>query len=43
MASKILENDLLNKGVLGMADKPGLSAKDMQYKFEEIQRERRIR
>ena len=39
MASKILENDLLNKGVLGMADKPGLSAKDMQYKFEEIQRE----
>ena len=36
---KITEEDLLNKGVVGMADTPELSTADMQAKFEELTKE----
>lgn len=36
---KITEDDLLNRGVLGQPDVPGLSAAEMQFKVEEIVRE----
>ena len=35
---KILESDLSGKGVIGQPDVPGLSAKEMQEKVEEIVR-----
>ena len=35
---KITETDLANKGVMPLADVPGLSAEDMKAKFEEIVR-----
>ena len=34
----ITDDDLANKGVMPLADVPGLSADDMKYKFEEIVR-----
>lgn len=34
----ITDEDLANKGVMPLADVPGLSAEDMKYKFEEIVR-----
>ena len=36
---KITENDLAGKGVVGMADVPGLSARELQQKVEEIVRQ----
>lgn len=36
---KITDNDLEGKGVIGMADVPGLSAREMQQKVEEIVRD----
>lgn len=38
MLEKITENDLKGKGVIGQSDVPGLSAKEMQEKVEEIVR-----
>lgn len=35
---KITDEDLAKKGVMPLADVPGLSANDMKYKFEEIVR-----
>lgn len=37
--NKITESDLLNKGVVGQAEVPGLPASEMQYKVEEIVRD----
>ena len=36
---KITETDLLNRGVLGLPDTPGLTTRDMQAKFDELVRE----
>lgn len=36
---KITGEDLLNKGVIGLPDTPGLSTSEMQAKFEQIARE----
>lgn len=36
---KITDEDLLNKGVIGLPDTPGLSTSEMQAKFEQIARE----
>lgn len=36
---KIGESDLVNRGVVGMPDAPGLSAMEMQQKLEEVARE----
>jgi hypothetical protein len=38
MFNKITETDLAGKGVIGLPDTPGLSAADMQAKFEETAR-----
>ena len=32
--TKITDEDLLNKGVIGLPDTPGLSTSEMQAKFE---------
>lgn len=37
--NKITETDLLNKGVLGLPDTPGLTTHDMQAKFDELVRD----
>lgn len=36
---KITSTDLAGKGVVGLADTPGLSADEMQRKFDELSRE----
>ena len=37
--TKITDEDLLNKGVIGLPDTPGLSTSEMQAKFEQTARE----
>ena len=37
--TKITDGDLLNKGVIGLPDTPGLSTSEMQAKFEQTARE----
>lgn len=37
--TKITDEDLLNKGVMGLPDTPGLSTSEMQAKFEQTARE----
>lgn len=37
--TKITDEDLLNKGVIGLPDTPGLSTSEMQAKFEQVARE----
>lgn len=39
MVNKITEADLINKGVVGLPDVPGLTTIEMQNKFEEISRD----
>ncbi len=39
MINKITEADLINKGVVGLPDVPGLTTIEMQNKFEEISRD----
>lgn len=39
MARKITDEDLANRGVMGLPDVPGLTAIEMQKKLEEIPRE----
>jgi hypothetical protein len=39
MLGKILDSDLVDKGVIGLPDIPGLSVEEMQRKFEETARE----
>lgn len=39
MVNKITEEDLINKGVIGLPDVPGLTTIEMQKKFDEISRD----